>query len=543
MSRESLSARIQRGPDDGGALVAVIGIMVVLTILVTTIVTTSLFNVRMTTETRAGVQARAAAEAGVDYVRAQIASGKCTTGTVTSPSGSPKFTVTIHPSSTGTATSSLPAGCPTASSKSVVLLAKGGAASSGVGSSNGNVRTVEALIESKTSSAPVFNAAIFAGTGAGLNVLNLSGTDADVVTNGSWYCSTQQTISGSIYAAKDVTFQSGPCGVTGSVFAGGKFTCTSPSSIGKNLYVQGDAVMQSVHCAAGGDVAIGGDAIPAQGIKAGGSLTVGRDLDQMWDKLEVAGAINVGGRIAGGSGDQYSWYGKFMAQYPSARQGQVVAKPPSGESATNMVFPRLTQSDEIWKGFSQKSWKTMTEPLRAQNERGMSVCAMSGGDKAIESPLEIRENTVFDVTPAAECGGRLAVGSGLTLRLGGDVVIFADQFSMTGNVRVESLDGKNHSLYIVTPHPAAQTSCAAPVGNSKISFDWGSWSQDDKTSVMLYSSGEVYINPATTMRGQIYSCKFTAVNPLSLFFVKSGASSSDPSASKPALKYVRDVAG
>lgn len=543
MSRESLSARIRRGPDDGGALVAVIGIMVVLTILVSTIVTTSLFNVRMTTETRASVQARAAAEAGVDYVRAQIASGKCTSGTVSSPSGSPKFTVTIHPSSSGTATTSLPVACPTSSSKSVVLLATGDAASSGVGSSRGNVRQVEALIESATSSAPVFNAAIYSGTDASANTnITVRGAGADIVTGGSWYCAAAQSVDGNIYAAKDVIFQSGPCAIKGSVYAGGDFHCTSASTIGQNLYVQGKAAMSTPHCAAGGDVAIGGNASPGQGIKAGGNLAVGGDLTETFAEVQVLGSINVGGTINSGSGDSNSWFGKFMQQYPAARQKQVVAKPPTGESATNMEFPRLRQSDEIWKGFVNKSWRQSVDPLRRAGQ-GMDVCNQSWGTGVFAGTLDIRENSAFDTTGAAECNGFLGMGSGLTIRLGADAVIFSNQFSMTGDIRVESLDGKQHSLYIVTPHATAQTSCAAPVGNSSISFPWGNWTQDDKTSVMLYSSGSVNFTASPKLRGQIYSCKFNASTPVDLTFVRSGATDADPSASRPSLKYLRDITG
>lgn len=544
MSRESLSARVQRGPDDGGALVAVIGIMVVLTILVTTIVTTSLFNVRMTTETRAGVQARAAAEAGVDYVRAQIAAGKCTTGTVSSPSGSPRFTVTIHPSSAGTATSSLPAGCPTASSKSVVLLAKGGAASSGVGSTNGNVRTVEALIESKVSAAPVFNAAIYSGQDASISTdLTLKGSGADVITGGSWHCSAKQNIDGNVYAVKDVTFQSGPCAIKGSVYAGGAFSCPSTSSVGQNLYVQGKASFSTAHCSVGGEIWTGGDVTESRGIKVTGDLTIKGNMPVDGSSISVGGNIALQGTWAGGPSGGW-WYSEFKKQYPAAKENQTVGTPPSGESATSMVFPKITQSDPMWTGFVNKSWIQSTKAGLADPSSSMSMCQMGWGGSQFSAPLKVTENTVFDVTSSSECSSQtLVLGAGLTIQLSGDAVIFARAFQMNGDVRVESVDGKDHSLYLVTPYPAAQTSCQSTVGNSAITFTSGSWTQSDKTSVLLYSGGDITFTSAPQLRGQIYGCKFSASTPVNLTFVKSGASSSDPSASKPALKYVRDVAG
>ena len=152
MSRESVTTNTGAERDEGSALIAVIGVMVVLTILVVTIASASLFNIRTTTETRANVQARAAAEAGIDYVRSKLGAAFCEQGTVISPGGSPEFTVTIHPSyeATVTATSALPAAClePGRNPSSIVLVATGTAASSGVGSSSGNSRKVEALLKS-----------------------------------------------------------------------------------------------------------------------------------------------------------------------------------------------------------------------------------------------------------------------------------------------------------------------------------------------------------------------------------------------------------
>ncbi|ACZ21707.1 hypothetical protein Sked_17800 [Sanguibacter keddieii DSM 10542] len=549
MSRESLSARIRRGPDDGGALVAVIGIMVVLTILVSTIVTTSLFNVRMTTETRASVQARAAAEAGVDYVRAQIASGKCTSGTVSSPSGSPKFTVTIHPSSSGTATSSLPVGCPTSTSKSVVLLARGDAAASGVGSTGGNVRTVEALIESATSSSPTFNAAIYAGSGANVNTdLSVRGVGADVITGGNWTCSSSQQVEGNLYAVGDVTFSTGPCAVNGSVYSGGNFSCPAKAqkgshNIGKNLYVQGTGDFRT-DCAVSGDIWTGGSVLASNGIRAGGSLAVRGDLPVNDSTLTVNGSINVSGKIAGGKEANGWWYGEFMKRYPGAREGQNVGAPPSGESATSMNFPKIRQDDPLWTGFARKSWVGSINPLRNQYV-SMSPCSMEWGGSQFAAPLEVKENTVFDTTGSTECGGTLTLGAGITFRLSADAVIFSDVIKINGDIKIESADGKEHSLYIMTPYPAAQTSCAASLKKSSISFSSGAWNQDSKTSVLLYSANEISIgtqNPPK-IRGQVYSCQFNASTKLDLTFSKTGASGSEGTTGAPALKYLRDITG
>jgi len=525
MSRESLKTRIQRGPDDGGALVAVIGIMVVLTILVTTIVTTSLFNVRMTTETRAGVEARAAAEAGVDYVRAQVAAGKCSSGTVTSPAGSPEFEAVVT--------------CSGAGNGSVLIRSTGTAQSSGVGSSNGNQRSVEALIETAVSESPTFNAAIFSGRGVNLKTnMNLLGSGADVVTNGSFVCSSNVTTDGSVYAAKDVTLLSRGCNVTGSVYSGGTFNCNQQITIGGNVYAQGSAQFGTPHCKVGGEIWTGGSIESSRGIDVAGNLTIDGNMPVDGTSIKVGGQITMSGVYAGGPSGGW-WYGEFAKQYPDARQNQTVGKPPTGDAATSMEFPVLRQDDSLWNGFIKKSWVKATKDVATPSS--MSMCSMGWSGPQFSAPLVIAENTMFDLTSSTECSGRVVLGAGLTIQLQADAVIFADEFDMNGNVRVESVDGTKHSLYLVTPYPRDQTSCAVSTGGSKITFTSGSWTQTEGTSVMLYSADKITFKAEPQLRGQIYSCQFDAETKMDLVFSKTGASDSDGSASKPTLKYVRDI--
>ena len=61
----------------GSALIGVLGIMSVTSVIAVTATSMSMHAVGYTTSTRAGVQAEAAAEAGVDYAAANLATSAC----------------------------------------------------------------------------------------------------------------------------------------------------------------------------------------------------------------------------------------------------------------------------------------------------------------------------------------------------------------------------------------------------------------------------------------------------------------------------------
>jgi len=101
--------------ETGAALIGVLGVMGVSSAVAVTSTSLSLHAVGFTSSTRAGVQAEAAATAGIDYAAAQLASSACQ-GTYTSLS-SPIFTVEISYStldtSPGDVDNSWVTGCPT----------------------------------------------------------------------------------------------------------------------------------------------------------------------------------------------------------------------------------------------------------------------------------------------------------------------------------------------------------------------------------------------------------------------------------------------
>ena len=135
--------------DEGSAIIAVLGVMAVTTVIALTITTMSVHALGYTTSTRAGVQAEAAAEAGIDFAAASLATSICKAQY--SSSSEPIFTVTVAYStlltSPGTTDTSWVIGCPTSTTdQRIKLVSTGSAGTLGVaGNSSGNVRIVEAI--------------------------------------------------------------------------------------------------------------------------------------------------------------------------------------------------------------------------------------------------------------------------------------------------------------------------------------------------------------------------------------------------------------
>ncbi|WP_111719436.1 pilus assembly PilX N-terminal domain-containing protein [Homoserinimonas sp. OAct 916] len=128
----------------GSALMMVLGVIVVAAIITVTIASVTMNSLGFTSSTRAGVQAQAAAESGVDHFRASIMKDPCVN--TYSSASAVKFTATVYHSLYKDG-DSWSAGCPgTAPAKRVKVVSVGSASAAGVaGNTSGNTRSVEGI--------------------------------------------------------------------------------------------------------------------------------------------------------------------------------------------------------------------------------------------------------------------------------------------------------------------------------------------------------------------------------------------------------------
>ncbi|WP_102508598.1 hypothetical protein [Sanguibacter massiliensis] len=528
--------------DAGAALVSVIGAMLVVGVVVTTLVATSIANVRVTTESRSSSEARAVAEAGIAQVQAMLGAKSCPTGGVVNGTvGGGSFAVEIHPSDTAAASAADAVGCPTATTASVFLSAKGTAAQTSVGGGPAS-RTMQALLARKVASSPLFGAAIYSGQNMDVNTnLALTGTDADIFTDGNFRCSTAASIQGSVLATGKVTFSSTPCTVEGDVYSD-EFECSNASVIKGGLYARGKANFSTQWCTFSEDVWIGGDVAAARGIKTAGELKVRGNppVNNATSELPLASNVTVGGKIGNGVGA--SNYNLMLAKYPLMQQYAAVDMPPKAIDVKPTTMPKVDQSHSIFTGWTKKSWKASVEPLRSSN---IPACDLNWGGNHFSGTLKVTSPTIFDTTTATECNnGMLKLGAGLKLELSADMVIFAKSFDIAGDVTITSGDGLQHSLYFITPYPASQTSCTSNVDSARtITYTTGTWNQSSKVALLVYATGGLrfHMSPGPQIYGQMYSCKVEMNTAVKLHFTQAGATDDSASKAQMSVTYLRDA--
>jgi hypothetical protein len=522
------------GEDEGFALASVIAMMLLGALIVTIMLTATMRSIGSTTATRASVQAKASAQAGVDAARSILDSGTCTSGTITGTN--PAYTVTLHPSTGQNATASLPIACPTSTSRSVMVVSNGTASNLGTGNSSGNARAVESLLV-KPGDSPRFDKAAFGLTGVNANTNIVLGdatgaNSADIFTEGTYTCSSASTIEGDLYAKGDILFSSGPCKVKGTVLTNGNFTCADGTTIEGDLYVGGWANFTEPDCDIRGIVHVGSWAyLSSGGAPLGSTLVVRGDLKVTGVPANSVQTITVGGSVTGGkAGDVRTAFGSRLQEHAT------VAAPPTYPTDAAAQFPQLTADDpQITTGFTSKPWKTTINSLIKPSGGSPDPCSLGWGGNAFPNPITININTRFDTR--SECGGGLSLGMGVWFELKADLVIVASTFQQAGDVRFTSGDGKKHSVYIVNPWSPGAATCST--SGDGMTFTWGNWTQDANSIVMLYSAKPITVRTYPQFYGQMYGCRLNLETALTLNYVPVGAVV-DPSTMPWSLSYVRD---
>lgn len=226
--------------DRGSALIAVIGVMAVGAIIAVTLTAASLNALGVTTSTRASVQSRAAADAGIDVAVSQL---RATNGCTADATGRLTFTavgnvdisdIIIKPDNKN--------GCPDGDTSSLTITSTGVAQAPGVaGASHGDKTTVQVSYsyEDIITQVPLAGVAVYAYTVDGvLKKFQLSSADNSVATSvmiktGDIECTNGARIGG------DLTLGDGSavldmCDVAGSIHAS-KNVSVNKSNIGHDV--------------------------------------------------------------------------------------------------------------------------------------------------------------------------------------------------------------------------------------------------------------------------------------------------------------------
>ncbi|CAN5138771.1 hypothetical protein BH09ACT3_BH09ACT3_06740 [soil metagenome] len=240
--------RLKQNNDRGAALVAVVALVAITAVVGVSVTAAVLSANGISTTTRAGVQSRGSADAGIDAAYARLAAGSYVCSVTSSVD--PVFTATLSYHDAGGSPLSCAGSVVTGVPATVVIRSVGQSQSLSVQTGDEEVRTVVAEVDvtaAGNASGDLENA-VFSESGFTLtNNTQLIGTtsdanDANTYSNGTIICSTQVAVQGTMYAEGDISLQNS-CTTAGTVWAGGKVTFSSQARSKGDVYAAGTGVL------------------------------------------------------------------------------------------------------------------------------------------------------------------------------------------------------------------------------------------------------------------------------------------------------------
>jgi cytoskeletal protein CcmA (bactofilin family) len=484
-------------------MLVAIGMTATAGIVAITITSSSIHAIGYTTSSRSGVQAQAAAEAGIDYAAAHLGASLCQAQYTTTTE--PAFTVTVASStlatSSGDTDTSWVNGCPTSALvKRVKLVSTGTANTLGVaGNSSGNSRKVEAIypyvptppIWLTASGAAMYSFSQSDSTVNNLDINTLTSTPATIqYLSGSAQCTSGSTINGSVILGQGGASLASGCLINGDLFASGTVSLQSARVTGNvsadngtypsvslsnsatvdgNIYAAGPVLVQG---AAGGNIIAG----PAGGVTKITGTVAGSVI--------VAGTVNNSGSVLG-----------------TITQNRAGIVAPTIPFVPGWVDYPYSATD--WPGFT---------------ELVMTDCSSAGFATAMNTVLTSSTPRILN---ALACGSGLDFGGlSATSRLKSDLAIISNSFKFSGN-DLESTDTTDKKLWLIIPDRGVASNHLPDCPSG------GSFTMTNHVKVGSHVNALIYspctiTNSADVWQGQIYAAGTKTSNAFTLNYVPIG---------------------
>lgn len=190
--------RHRRDREAGSSLAVVIGVVAVLGIISTTLLTVSVNGMGFTSASRAAVEAQAAAEGGIHHASANLAACDPATRTISSPTDSPRFSVAVEYRMEPFGENWLRDVCPPALATGIRLRSTGYASSRGAaGHTRGDSRIMEAVLGPEFPFVLHGDRAIAVNGSIGIDASTAAAVDA----NGTMDCSFSTPFLGRLHVA------------------------------------------------------------------------------------------------------------------------------------------------------------------------------------------------------------------------------------------------------------------------------------------------------------------------------------------------------
>lgn len=494
--------------DDGVALAAVLGLMAVSMLLTTAVASSVIVAVGYSSNTRAGVQSQAAAEAGVAAARAGLSAGDCAVhgGAYRSdPGATPAYFATIWtPFGTGWHRA-----CPVDTSTQVRILSTGYADAQAVTTTDsGNTTDIEAILSpgattTTTTTPPTqINAsgpAIYAYSSQGFNgsgtLVSVNGNSPDImVKTGNVSC------SGAASGASDLVVQGGSLALSGSCNIAGNVWSTGSTSISGGVKVGGNVVANGVSISSG---AVGGS------LWSTGAVTMSGGSSSVAKNVTAASLSFSGGGKVGGNG----WvYGATTTDWGVSIAGNLTTKTYSAPAwSSGLVSGTITTTSPSTPGPSP--YPTPVMPVvpdwvdfayHASDWTGfVEVPITSTGTcsaQQVQAAITAHPGTPV-VVNALGCAGGVYVGGSSKIAMGADLSIIANTFTMTGSGGFTSTSARR--LWMITPDSVADGQPTCPSGSS-FSID-GGFTVQSQISLMMYTPCQVVLASGLNLYGQVFA--------------------------------------
>ncbi|TAL42150.1 MAG: hypothetical protein EPN91_09060 [Salinibacterium sp.] len=275
----------------GAALVAVVALTAITAVIGVAISAAVLSGTASSTRTRSNVQARAAADAGIDSLYAKIAAGNyiCSGSSTTVP----VFTATVQYRDAGGSTLSCAGSTLTTGTPAAATITSTGTAankSTQIGYSNTKVIKADLAVTAPVTGGSLNNV-LFSESGFTLSTnTDFEGStdnanDANTYSNGTIICKTKSDVEGTLYSEGNISLQ-GSCETAGSAWAGGTVTFSSQAISGGDVWAAGTGLL---------DVSTGH---VAGSIIANGNITIGSNGANTAVCPGTSSVLNVCGTVA-----------------------------------------------------------------------------------------------------------------------------------------------------------------------------------------------------------------------------------------------------
>ncbi|KQV26102.1 hypothetical protein [Yonghaparkia sp. Root332] len=520
-----------RRDDRGSALIGVIALLGVTGVIAVTVGTVSVSSLQTTNGAAASVEARGAAEAGINAAELALrgAGGCPSSGTITRTTA-PAYTVEIQ-HDTGSGWSD---GCPPNTATQVRFVSTGLAERPTFGASDiGGERVVEAVYQyiPEYVEVPDIDPAVYAYSIDGvLKKFVLDSADftisADVqIKTGDFECSNNASVAGDVILANGaadltactiagtlhVTKGAGIDGaslVTGDVIAGGDgITGTNPTvRIEAGTRVNGNVF-------AGGNVSV----LSGSGSQVLGNVTATRDTST---KVIVANGSTIGGNVlSSGTIQRNGTISGTQSTAVTGLQAPIAPRVPNWVDMPWAVTNATQFQATTWyqQGFTNRVTWT-------------GSCTMGSLDPRWVALSLYTTPTVIDATG---CIGGVTTNNNLSPNIGlsTNIVFIADKFTFNKLYFASSVPSVNRKLYFVVPDNTADElpTCTGEAGNIYLTNEADIQST---VSAFLYSPCEI-ISDRNGLRGQLYGGVIDFDQQAQMTYVPTSPPGVDFSASLP----------